>query len=75
MSPFFCRTTIEWRDERYKTGNEHRKSECKFNDVHWGNAGNDARYMWAQTWLPEFSVLWTDTNTNNPLVSSNKKLI
>ena len=64
----FCRTTIEWRDERYKTGNEHRKTECKFNDVKWENAPN-AKQMYVQTWLPEFSVLWTDVVTNRPLVS------
>ena len=71
MRLFFCRTAIEWRDERYKTGNEHRKTECKFSDVLWEDTGRD---MYAQTWLPEFSVLWTDVNTKSPLVSSDKKI-
>ena len=42
--------------------------------MHWEKAINQ-RDPFAQTWLPEFSVLWTSVNTGTPLVSMYKTAV
>ena len=47
---------IGWQDERYQTGNEHRNTECKSNDV-----VHEKNYN--RLWLPEFIVPAVDDIT------------